>query len=154
MEEEKPRSSKMSSRFGLILLAVALVFSGLGFMIGSAKGMPKTQQFSGPLAATKVGQNSVIKSQFATAIGTITKADGNSLTMQASGGDTETFKLSPQLQVYQPIVASSSAKTQASTNPSDIQLNKQTVVGLTWNGTEYLVTSVTYLQPPAAPVKK
>jgi hypothetical protein len=139
----------MSRSIGLVIIVVvvALVAGAIGYGVGANRktSSPAPSTLQTQLPSTKVGPDSLITTQEATAVGKITKADSNSITMQSDDNKVTGFKLGSKVNIY-PASASSSAAVKVSNDPKSIVLNKKYQVHLFMVNGEFVATTIQALQ--------
>ncbi len=137
------------------LVSVVLIVAAavLGFLFGTASA-GKTNYSMAPAPAgsqqqSVVSQNPIFKSQSAIFQGVITQVSGKNLLVRDDKGATATLPVSSKLVIYK--FNGTSPQASASSDLKSIDLNKQVLVMLELSGSQYQVTSVSYLPPPPAP---
>lgn len=148
MEQERvnPRPGR---NIGIMLLLVTLatVAGYAGYLLG-IKNSPN-QKTAEPMAVNsnslKLGPESIIQNQQATAVGTITGVQNKFVRVKADNGESTLLRLGPQFYVYTPDATSSASPPKSSQSEQDIIPDRKAIVTLTLSGTEYVVTSINYL---------
>lgn len=116
-----------------------------GMQYGAQSVKTAQQNRSQVLAAgTRIGPESIVKSQQALAVGEITKKEGETLTVKGDDGQETSFKLSPNLKIYS-ISTTSATPPQPTQDKNAIRLNKKALIDLQLQGSEYLITNISYI---------
>lgn len=133
-----------------IVAGIALVIIGAitGFFLGRYSLSGPASQPPTP-AKEPVQTSPLFKSQTATIQGTITKVEGETLTIQDEKSQTGDFKISPKVVIYK--FAPNSPQASASSDLSSVETEKPTLLVLELKGGEYQIVSISYLPPPAKP---
>ncbi len=95
-------------------------------------------------AGTRIGPESIVKSQQALAVGEITKKDGETVTIKGDDGKETSFKLSPNLSIYS-ISTTSATPPKPTQDITALKLNKKALIDLQLQGEEYLITNISYI---------
>ncbi len=155
----------------LIIITNVLVIAILGFLfylylnshfiyfpknpsinIPQGNNQSPTDQNSSPLInpnshtlPTPPPQPPLVQGQRATSIGTITKKDNDSITVQSADGKySQTFNFASVVVIY-PLASPGSRGVSGTTNKDAIILNKPVVINLILENGKYLVNTITYL---------
>ncbi len=123
--------------------AVAVVLAYGSYMTGFNQAKVTLPKPSVPeVKAGKIGPDSIVKSQQALAVGEVTAKNTDSITVKGDDGKTSSFKLSPSVTVATISTGSATAKPQDRTA---IVTNQKALVTLDLQGSDYLVTNITYI---------
>lgn len=95
-------------------------------------------------AGTRIGPESIVKSQQALAMGEVTKKDGTTVTIRGDDGKETSFKLSPTLSIYT-ISTASATPPKPTQDIAALKLNKKALIDLQLQGEEYLITAISYV---------
>lgn len=130
------------------LLGVGLAGAAFGVLVGILVGMqiPGRSIFSpAPVGQLNGVKDTLLVNESATAVGVITEVSGNRITIKNASGETKQLMLVPNFYVYK--FSAKNAPASVFQDVSAIELNKEVVVNLSSSNGEYLVNTITYLEP-------
>lgn len=132
--------------YSLVTIVLILIAGAVGYYIAknnltSTVGVPgNTQNAPAPKAQT------IFQSQNATIQGTITKVEGQNISVTNVNGESGQFPVSSKVVIYKFRPGSSQASP--SSELKDISINKPVLINLELTGGQYQVTSISDLATP------
>ncbi len=139
----------------VLCISIAIIAGYIGYVLGASHTQPLMQQGSNlpivsqntdtgtHLSAQRIAPPGLVTQQQAIAVGTITKIDQKSVTVQGINNVEGTFPFSPTLVIF-PLESSTSAKlAKAVIDRSTMKVGQKVILKLDLVGDTYQVTSVT-----------
>lgn len=150
MEMDSKIATDVGSDGSRKVLVVGVAAGILGMLIGVMIGMQLGKKPVAPLDVNVGGKlnNSLILNQSAAATGKISNVTGKMLTLVDDSGKSQDFQIGEVLTVYKYPVKN--APAQIFSGISAIETGKQVLLNLNVEGSDYVVTTVTYLEPTSS----
>lgn len=143
----------------IVFLVVAAVAGYEGYLYGTLHSTQSslTRQLAQPLtvaspngsgtvATANSNPQALIKKQQVLVVGTLTGVSGSQISMQGDDGTSGTFSLSPTAMIFP--VSTPDKPVMGTHDKSAIIPNQRAAVTLDWQGSNYLVTMITYIKNP------
>jgi hypothetical protein len=137
--------------FVILIIALGLMFAA-GFYLGIQQNVLNVQKsvinLSSPKVEYRLQAPSIIRSEQATAVGTIIKISGDQITVQGDDNSEVTFKLDTTFNLTLPINAKEASKAATppvpTTDAQKIITGKKAVIFLNLQNHDFVVTGISY----------
>lgn len=147
MEPETKTPVDLTMNGSRRVILVGVVAGVVGVVMGLLIGLQIGSKPAAP-AADITKNASLILNQSAAATGKISSVQNKTLTLVNDSGKSQDFKIGDVITVYKYPVKN--APAQVFSGVSAIELNKQVLINLNSEGSDYVVATITYLEPTSS----
>lgn len=148
MEPDKKTTPDLNIDGSRKVMIVGVIGGVVGIVIGLLIGMQIGSKPVAPLEVSNGKDNTLILNQSAAATGKISKISGKTLTLVDGSGKSQDFQIGEVLTVYKYPVKN--APAQIFSGMDAIELDKQVLLNLNSEGSNYVVATITYLEPTSS----